>query len=142
MFFERKPVGETAQFHIELKRKIERDLGKAHSKKYLALYSKLTLEISKETMAWTNELHPDYLKQVNGPRFSLSRLRNLNRISVIRNYFKANAKGHDLHVIYYGDDNHGLLQNLTAVFAEKINAEWNINNMNVSAVVADKIIQY
>lgn len=62
-------------------------------------------------------------------------------MSVIHNYLKANAKGHDLHIICYGDEKCGLLQNFTAALAKKIDTEWNINNPNVSDIVASRIVR-
>ena len=130
--------GLTAQFHWELTRKIAKDLRKAPGKS-LALYTKLMSEISQETMAWISELHSDYCAQFEG-YMTLSSLEALYRVAVIRNYLKANAKGHDLHVIYYGDDETAILRNLTWALSEKINVEWIINNLTVAEVLAKKII--
>ena len=135
-----KPKGKTAEFHLELIRKIERDLRKAPGKN-LALYTKLLDELSKETRLWLSELHSDYWSQFDGPHLSLKELKELYRVSVIRHYLKANAKGRDLHVIYHGGKRCPLLMDLSTALAQKINAEWNINDLNVSQILANKIIQ-
>ena len=127
----------TCEFHLELKQKIERDLKKAHGKKILALYSKLLDEIVKETKIWVAGLHQDYWREFDEFFGSFDRL---FRVCVIQNYLKANAKGHDLHVIYYGDEDEELLNNLSAAFSEKINVEWNINDLMVAQMLTSRII--
>ena len=130
--------GCSAQFHLEVMRKIERDLRKGHSKN-IANYRKLLVEISKETKMWLSELNPDYLEHFD-EYLELRQIGAIYRIAVIQNYLKANENGRDLHVIYYGDEATGVLQNLTLALSRKLNIEWNINNLNVSDLLANRII--
>ena len=134
-FGQRSPC--TCEFHLELVRKIERDLKKAHGKKILALYSKLLDEIVKETKIWVAGLHSDYWREFDKFFGSFDRL---FRVCVIQNYLKADAKGHDLHVIYYGDEHEELLNNFSDAFSEKINVEWNINDLMVAQMLTSRII--
>ena len=122
--------------------------------KNVAFYAKLLNVIRQEMMWLISELHPDYKRLYEGLAADQMnqcvhmdnvqdchyRMKAMHRLSVIRHYLKANANGHDLHVICYGTNDRGLLQNLSAALAEKVNVEWDINNLNASAHLASKFI--
>ena len=127
--------------------KISQDLEKSPMQTS-AFYGRLLREIREKMVMLIVELHPDYRRQyeeadVDQPfkSYVVKRVQELCQMSVIRHYLKANAKGHDLHVVFYKDEHEGVLQNLTAAVSEKINAEWNINNLIASQILANEIIK-
>lgn len=121
-------------------RKIESDF--RVSIRQRSVYDALFKNMKLEMLASMKELHADYLEVLNERSiFLFTRLKNLYRVSVIQNYLNACSKGHDLHVICYQDEEHGLLQKLSAALAEKINVEWDVNNINASMILADEIIR-
>ena len=134
--------GKPSDFAKELDVKIQRDLRKAHSKN-LALYTKLLVCIAEETRIWLSEQHPEYSREFARDYNSFKDpLERLYRVSVTQHYLKANTNGKDLHVIHYQDKckARSLLKNLTHALSAKINTEWNINNVNASALLASEII--
>ena len=119
-------------------KKISKCLGKHQS-----FFHHLLIEVRNEMLWMIQEFHPDYFRFFD-PKNKLrivDRLKALYRVSVIQNYLKACSKGQDLHVVCYQDEEHGLMQNLSAALAEKINIEWAINNINASMILADAIIR-
>ena len=123
-----------------IKQNIDSDL-KISIRQHRSGYHNLINVIKDELMASVKELRPDYMEQYDPAQNTtvFVRLQSLYRISVIRNYFKANAKGHDLHVFTYGDGENGFLQDLWTLFAQKLNIEWTIRNTNVCHILADEI---
>ena len=111
------------------------------------LYAKLFDLLTEQMMQLIGELHPGYSSLFRDPctlKYSQShqRMAALQQLSVIRHYLKANANGHDLHVICYGTEENGLLHNsnLSDALAKSINFEWDLNNLNVSEMMANEIL--
>ena len=134
------------QFRVEWIDKIQKDL-KRSRKQNVASYTRLLREIREEMVLWIVELHPDYRRQFDEMSdnqsfevFIMTRLHQLCCVSVIQNYLKANAKGHNLHVICYQDATDRLLQNLTVALAANINIGWNIHNLTMAQTVANEIV--
>ena len=130
------------QFHSEWSNKIRQIF--QHS---MALCVSLLNVVRMEQMQLVSELHPDYKSLFESwaadavcVKKSNDRMTAMQRLSVIHHYLKANANGHDLHVICYADEEHGYLRNLTSALSERINVEWDINNLNVSQMMANKIV--
>ena len=128
--------------------KMEKDFCKSlkHSHHF---YASLLGDIATEIMHSIFAMHPDYLNEIKWgdetttiTAVSLgNKLRKLYQISAVQSYFKANAKGRDLHIVCFGDEKEGMLQNLTAALSDRINTEWNINDTFVSQMVSNNIIQ-
>ena len=136
--------GKTYDFYLELEAKIQKDLRKSH-KKNVAFYHKLLDAIAVDAHAWIVHQHPEYWQEIATQRthscFCFKEaLEALYRISVIRNYLQANAKGRDLHVIYHREQEITLLRNLTAALSAKIDTEWNVNNTKTSDMLVSEIV--
>ena len=141
-----KPSGKTYDFYMELEAKVHKDLRKAHMKNQ-ALYNKLLTAIAEDAHVWIAQQHPEYWQEFETERAHLHNtfkeaLEALYRISVIRHYFAANAKGKNLHVMCYPETNREdtLLQNLTVALSAKINTEWKNNNTKVSDMIVSELI--
>ena len=127
---------------------------KGDFKRNIALYAKildLIREQMNEMMRLIGELHHPSLYELfmkartrnhSNPHQIHQRMAALQQLAVIRHYLKANANGHDLHVICYGSQEHGFLQSssLRNALAEYINFECDINNLNVSTIMANEIL--
>ena len=123
---------------------IQVELTRLECKQHAEFYSRLFAEIRNEMLGIIQGLHPDYFKQYYTKTFIgiRSTLRNLYRVSVVQNYLKANSEGCDLHVIYYGDQEECLSESVNFALSEKINVEWNINNMNVTKILTNRIVHF
>ena len=121
------------------KAQIESDF-KGSIKQHRTGYNNLFRIVSTELLETTQEFHPEYFRPqglyLNEMQTMKSTIQYLYRVSVIQNYIKAKAKGHDLHVICYGDAQRGFLENFTA----NIGVQWNIDNSTTHMLV-DNIIE-
>ena len=133
------------QTMMRWRRTIENDF-RASIKQHRSGYYNLFHVIKVEFFEATQELHPDYFREIpfepaNSFRIIRRRMENSYRLSVIQNYMNANSKGKDLHVICFRDEKNNFLQNLTAALAEQLNVKWSIRGISESQIVADNIVK-